>query len=291
MTMEPPKVYSGSGDPLLASLLDLLYELRNTDIRLTLAGGYGLYLKHMCVAQSRQRVLISDIPPARSTSDLDIFLQTELFAHPRELRLVREALNQLGYIPKAPNWQFVMPDSGIARLKIDLHARTPDPDAYPDLKNDSVRVKPTESVGLHGRHTPEAVTIEEFPLEIIVSGSLANSESFQAPIYLPHAHPFLMMKLHAFRDQELEGRLDFARKHAIDVYTITALMTEVEYETCKKLSISYADHPAIISAAEIVRQYFSDDKSIGVIRFMEDGFHPRESDIEMFLRALTETLL
>ena len=65
---------------LTASLLDLLYELLETPVRLIIGGGFGLYLKQ----QNRKdgvRTLL-DPTPARSTGDIDIFLRTEILAYP-----------------------------------------------------------------------------------------------------------------------------------------------------------------------------------------------------------------
>ena len=41
-------------DPLTANLLDLLFELREHPIPLTIGGGFGLYLKRMRLDQTRE---------------------------------------------------------------------------------------------------------------------------------------------------------------------------------------------------------------------------------------------
>ena len=46
-------------DPLTVNLLDLLYELREHPIPLTIGGGFGLYLKRMQLDQTRERTLFS----------------------------------------------------------------------------------------------------------------------------------------------------------------------------------------------------------------------------------------
>jgi len=65
-------------DILQTTLLDILYELRDSDLPLILGGGYGLYLKQHQVASSNVPLLLNAIPPPRATNDLDIFLRTEL---------------------------------------------------------------------------------------------------------------------------------------------------------------------------------------------------------------------
>lgn len=62
-------------DLLEASLLDILYELKDTEISLILGGGYGLHLKRLHALKKKasgERLLLSVVSPARSTNDLDI---------------------------------------------------------------------------------------------------------------------------------------------------------------------------------------------------------------------------
>ena len=65
-------------DPLRACLLDLLYELRDHDIPLTVGGGYGLFLKRMYLADRKEQTLFAQLPEPRATNDIDVFLRAEL---------------------------------------------------------------------------------------------------------------------------------------------------------------------------------------------------------------------
>ncbi len=58
---------------LQTALLDLLYELQGTDIKLIIGGGYGIYLKSDSVRHLGVRTLLHAWPEARSTNDLDLF--------------------------------------------------------------------------------------------------------------------------------------------------------------------------------------------------------------------------
>ena len=49
-------------DPLTANLLDLLFELREHPIPLTIGGGFGLYLNRMRLDETRERTLFSNCP-------------------------------------------------------------------------------------------------------------------------------------------------------------------------------------------------------------------------------------
>src|SRR2546428_1493149 len=110
---------------LEANLLDLLFELRDADIRLILGGGYGLNLKHRYIRETGARTLLQPFPEARSTNDLDLFLRTEIIADPRRTRLLAEALQRLGCRPveSARYFQFIrtVPLLGEAReVKFDI---------------------------------------------------------------------------------------------------------------------------------------------------------------------------
>src|SRR5262249_1240812 len=136
-------------DLMQSCLLDLLYELRETDIPLILGGGYGIYQKRRQALASGERLLIATPPPARSTSDIDVFLTSELLAGPERLPQFRDALQRLGYrvIESAKYYHFVRPIPGSDReIKIDLLTREPDQERYPQLKADARRVGPKKSI-------------------------------------------------------------------------------------------------------------------------------------------------
>jgi hypothetical protein len=59
-----------TADPLLATLLDVLYELRNDDLPLVLGGGYGLYLRQIRFQESGKPSLLEAVPPLRAIIDL-----------------------------------------------------------------------------------------------------------------------------------------------------------------------------------------------------------------------------
>jgi hypothetical protein len=55
---------------LQTALLDLLYEVRSTDIKVIVGGGYGIYLKTTHVRQIEARTLLKEWPEPRSMSDV-----------------------------------------------------------------------------------------------------------------------------------------------------------------------------------------------------------------------------
>ena len=288
----------GSGeivDPLQATLLDLLYELREADLPLILGGGYGLFLRQKQVIESRERLLLTSVPPLRSTNDLDFFLRTELMADSTRLKPLREALDRLGFtvIASAQNYQFAR----VFRLggqewdvKIDLLTRKPDRVEYPRLKFDARRVSPHPSVGVHAHTTPEAVAIEADVTPLTVDGQRTDGAEYSGTVYLPTSYAFLMMKLFALRDQWQNDRKDYGRKHALDVYTVIAMLTEAEFDRSLTLRNRYQATAEATEAALVVAQLFADGNAPGSLRLREHPNFPRVTPGEWneFLRTLTE---
>lgn len=95
-------------DPLQANLLDLLYELRDSEVQLIIGGGYGLYLKRRIGEETNQATLCSFIPLARPTEDLDVFLATQILVDPAKAKIVLEAIQALkcSPVPEKENFQF-----------------------------------------------------------------------------------------------------------------------------------------------------------------------------------------
>lgn len=286
---------TGIPDPLEVTLLDLLFELREVTFPLILGGGYGLYLRQRQVIASGDALLLSAIPPLRSTSDLDVFLRTELLADSEKLKPLRDALDRMGFtvIPSAQNYQFARKFTFGGRewdIKVDLLAREPDPAIHPRLKFDARRVKPDPSVGIHAHTTPEAVAIEDEATPLSVSGKRTDGDDYSGVIYLPSSYAFLMMKLFALRDQwQAEGK-DYGRKHALDIYTIVAMLTQAELTKSLLIRDRYQATDAATEAGRIVRELFSDTDAPGSLRLREHpGFPPGAlAEMEGFRGILAE---
>ena len=80
---------------LRTALLDLLYRIQNTDIKLIIGGGYGIYLKTEYVRVRELRTLLQEWPAPRSTNDLDLFLRPELLIESAKLKPLAESLARL----------------------------------------------------------------------------------------------------------------------------------------------------------------------------------------------------
>ncbi len=282
-------------DLLEASLLDLLYELKDTEISLILGGGYGLHLKRLHALKKKasgERLLLSVVSPARSTNDLDIFLRTEIIANPEQVKQFRDALDRLGFrvIESAKYYQFVRTittaDGKDSEVKIDLLTRRPDPAMYSNLEVDDRRVRPKPSLGLHAHTTNEALAIEDDSVEILLSGVRTMGDSFSARIYVPQTYSFLMMKLFAFRDQSDKEWKEYGREHALDLYTLVSILTEDEFAESQNIAARYKDSTEANEAGEIVASLFADPASLGVRRLREHYLFSANMDIEQFIAVL-----
>ena len=85
----------------------------------------------------------------------------------------------------------------------------------------------------------------------------------------PKAYPYLMMKLFAFRDQYEKEWKGFGREHALDLYTLVSIMTEVEYQKTLELARRYAAAEVAAEATRIVNSLFAGPDSLGTLRLRE----------------------
>ncbi len=278
---------------LHVALLDLLYELRDADIKLIIGGGYGIYLRTEHRRFSGERTLFGTWPEARSTNDLDLYLRPELLMDSAQLEPLSKALKELGYnpVPGAQNYQFVKPGPGGERagsLKIDILTGPENRFHGTRVSVDERRAKPRPSVGVHAHPTNEAITLEEGLLEISISGNLGSGDAWKSEVFLPHPYTFLMMKLFAFTDRFEDDNKEFGRYHALDMYTILSTTTEKEWNEAVEFSKQYSGNPFVIEAGKLVEQYFSADNQGGIIRLKESQYYRPEFQISVFMSALQE---
>jgi hypothetical protein len=276
---------------LQTALLDLLYELQDSDVKLIIGGGFGIYLKVEHVRQLGVRTLLNEWPEPRSTNDLDLFLRPELLIQPVKLKPLRDAFARLGYVPVVPNYQFVKPGregSQAGSSKIDLLTGPEDRFDGTKVRTDDYRAKPTPSVGIHAHPVNEALTLEEGLLSKPLEGRMSTGIQWQGEIFLPHSFTFLMMKLFAFRDQHDKADKGSGRHHALDLYTILATTTEIEWNQCTALSRKFSDEKYFKDAGDLVSNYFSDLNGWGMIRLRESPYFRKELQLDIFMSSLKE---
>ena len=278
---------------LQTSLQDLLYEIKGTDIKLIIGGGFGLYLKINQVQRQGTRTLLREWPEPRSTNDLDLFLRPALLIEPSKLNPLVRAIARLGYkvVPGAEKYQFVKPGpegSEAGSIKIDILTGPQTCFKNTKVKVDARRARPNPSVGIHAHPVDEAPSLEEGLFPFQVDGRSGSDHAWQAEVFVPHPYTFAMMKLFAFRDRIDDANKEFGRYHALDLYTIMATTIEEEWRLALVLKRQYRDQPYVLEAGRLVSEHFSSLDRLGMVRLRESPYYRREFQFDEFISALRE---
>ena len=278
---------------LQTALLDLLYEIRDAEIKLIIGGGFGIHLKANYIRNNRDRIFFREKPEARSTNDLDLFLRPELLIHSDKLKPLAEAITKLGYnvITGAEKYQFAKQgpgDSEAGSIKIDILTGPRNTFEGTSVKTDDRRARPQPSVGIHAHTVNEAPTLKEGLLVVPLKGNLSSGKPWDDEISLPHPYTYLMMKLFAFRDRRNDPDKDLGRYHALDLYTILANTTETEWEEAKGFRDRFKNESYVSQAKEIVSEHFSELGQLGLIRLRESPYYRPEFQLTEFMSALKE---
>jgi len=278
---------------LQTALLDLLQEIRGSEIRLIIGGGFGIYLITNHAKRLNKRTLLDQWPEPRSTNDLDLFLRPELLIESSRLKPLVSAITGLGYqvVPGAENYQFVKagPSGTVAgSVKIDILTGAQSCFQGTRVKVDTRRARPKPSVGMHAHPVDEALTLEQGLLPILLAGTLSSGHTWESEIFLPHPYTFSMMKLFAFRDRLDDPDKEFGRYHALDLYTILATTTEEEWEYALQLRDQHKNEPFTIEAGQLVSEYFSAPERLGMIRLRESPYYRPDLQIGKFMSVLQE---
>jgi predicted nucleotidyltransferase len=279
-------------EPLIANLLDLLYELQGRNVPITVGGGFGLYLKRQHLGSTGQRTLFDQLPAPRATNDLDLFLRAEVIADLDRTREVAEAIRRLGYTvvedAKFYHWKREVA-VGSARQEVRIDVLVGPLGEFQNRVHIRPRlVRPKGSIEFHASPVDEAMHIEDEPIGVHVAGRRSTGEPHAATVYIPHAFPYLMMKLHAFDDRKDDADKDLGRHHALDLYTIVGMMTEKEYERVKELGAAYAADPRVKRARAIVRDHLAGSTALGILRLREHTLFRQELLLEEFMSVLAE---
>jgi predicted nucleotidyltransferase len=279
-------------DPLTMNLLDLLFELRERPVPLTIGGGFGLYLKRMRLDETHERTLFSQLPMPRATNDLDLFIRADVLCDLGSMKTVTAALDHLGYkaVPEAQymQWKKHIDLHGHDReIKVDLLVG-PLGQFRDRLHVKGVRARPVGAIKLHAHTVEEAVHIDQSPATITVSGNRSNGQFSELQIHLPHPFTYLMMKLFAFRDRKDDADKDLGRHHALDLYTIVAMQTEAEYQESLRLAGLYRQDRHVETAHGIIRSDFAEPTSIGVLRLREHSLFRPEFPVGEFIGVLKD---
>ncbi|WP_229832226.1 hypothetical protein, partial [Deinococcus metalli] len=189
---------------------------------------------------------------------------------------------------KVPYFQFVKSGSSGPNgqeVKVDFLSPLPGPDAGA-VKVNAMRVGATKHApgepSLHAYATPELIALDAPGLTFDVGGSGTDGQHRTGRVTLPHPFTLMLMKLHAFADEhrgkrDLGPRPAYARKHALDLLTLAALLTPEESDQLPTLRQAYIGLPPMQAAADIVRESFSARSDAGVA-YLQPPLPPRSED-------------
>jgi hypothetical protein len=270
--------------PLHTALLDIATRLAESDIRLVIGGGYGLYLKQ-CELLSKQTTEtlfpVEAWPAPRATADLDLFFPMKVLVELEDMQQVRQVLDDLNFeaVKGSEYWQFSRKTETDDVVKVDLMTEPIENDLREKLKidrGDERRVRPKGQLKLHARPAPEAVRLAEHSTELEISGKTSDGSTANAVVIIPGTFTYLMMKVTAFDDQLENNDKQFGRHHALDVYRAIGMMNEKEYEEAKEDSQACRALPQFVRAQGVVKVHFQSQTGLGAIRIREHSlYHDR----------------
>lgn len=289
-----------TGDPMLTGLAELIDALGPLADRVLLAGGYGLYLKQLHLADLDQETLIAGEhwPTARATNDFDLILEMELLASAPDMTLLRRALDDLGYEPmeNARFFHFQRGGREPGALRVDLLGPQPD-----RVGTDArIRHRPDRRAGPRGPGRPkvhawpaEGVLLEEesgaatrIPLRV-----LSNTGQPPRVVRVPHTFTSMLMKLSAYGNQKRDGHPGY-EKNAIDLYRVIAMTSPEEDAAMPGLLAGALTNPVVAACRELVAAEFSHPDAPGVVEVRQHAGWPGPSapDVERFVSALEDYL-
>lgn len=285
-------------DPLSNELVKIAKALKPYDVKLIIGGGYGLALKTQQIIDSGEMTRL-EIPPARSTEDLDLFLQLEIITDADKMEAIRDVLENLDYKPVTEFFQFeteIELSAGQGTVKVDLLAPSPHTEAHREqVKISKPRIRPLHAKNIHAYLTEEAITIEEKLTRL----TLSNDQD-TADVYLPHPYTFLVLKLFALRDHlnkekqpaDEQTKQPKAPEHAFDIYRIVSMFTESEWNEAKELAGQYRADEIILEAREITSAIFGSLAAEGPLAARRHaatvGYEIENSDLQKVLDDLHE---
>lgn len=285
-------------DEIWPHFAPLWTDLRGVSPGLLLAGGYGLFLKQrwlqskvkflatekgqLLVTETGARLIAEDGIKSlvgisdwldqnpRVTKDMDFIVELNIIASPTDQQKLHNVLEAHIFKVVVGNarWQFEKHLDAHRRVVLDFLSPSP-AGSRNDLRVEAPRVKPKPSlknVGIHGRETTEAVGCSLHPFSFVFN---------DLEITIPNAVTLTIMKLAAMRDQwqisqtsaetpDQRRKADFdARKHAIDVCRVLAMMTREENDQAKNVLNAIRTTPVFTDAVQIYKEFFERDEGWG----------------------------
>jgi hypothetical protein len=226
----------------------------------------------------------------RSTNDLDCFLGADVISDSSKTRRIAEVLQVLGFASIQDHWQFSKTLDSRGELHIDLLAADVPASLRDKIQrpNDQRRLRPKGFDRLHGRRTPEAVTIHQHTTRMD-----ASTNGREAYVLVPHPMSFILMKLFAFRDRLGDSSNEYGAYHAFDALQIVDSLDQTEWSEAQMLLADPSAAAIVGTAQSIVATHFESARSDGSIRLFDyarsrQGIPLTVAQLEHFVEELRD---
>ena len=275
---------------LTTSLLDLIHEINDSDMKLIVGGGFGIYLKSEYVRKNNLKTLFEALPDCSATNDSDLFLHSDLQLYSNKQKPLSSAIQNLGYdvIIGTQKNQYTNQRKTGENVSINIITNHDHIVQEKKLQKASRRVHTNTSVNLNSHEVNDAVSIEDNLLPISLSGNLSTGEHFYADVYLPHAYTLLLTKIFAFIEHLNDINKELGRCHALDIYTVVATILEKEWVEIRYLYSRYKRNLHVIDASHYVHQLFTEKSHLGILRLKECKYFLPNLMIDDFISAMKE---
>ncbi len=278
-------------DPVIRHLLDIL-KIASPDCFI-LGGGLGLNIKRSHLVYHEVPTLVAELPEARATTDIDLFLKLDVFLKSEQGQALRVVLDELQYTVHTAKWRFGKPFDPLlpgAEVFVDLLARLPNEGESVRVRNR--RVGSRSHSGLHGRETPEAFAVEAAPLQV----DIRNADGIAARVLVPHPYAWINMKVRAAHDWHRyrnhpwplgQNQKPPSGKHVFDAALIIAMLTEEELAEARDLAATWRTHPIASDIREEAAVLFGEPTARG---WLEARRQNMVDDHDLIWSAMREVL-
>lgn len=264
-------------DQLLVELVALQQEFKKDGIPLILGGGMSFYIRrtYLKTKPSTRYPFQTD---ARTTNDLDIFLNSNLIVSKEKVEKIKDALATLGYTidPQARNFQFkkqVIVFGQTRNIKVDLLSAPPPEEDLDKVNITAPRIKPKRAEGIHAYITKEAAGIDIGLIPVECKQFSTNPRiTVDDKIFIPSSYNYIILKLNAFNDRKNDGdpKSDYGRHHAYDIFATVSQMNEEDWTVAKQHHHEEKEEEYFKKTTEIQKGCFSSLTDIGTVRLREN---------------------
>lgn len=102
------------------------------------------------------------------------------------------------------------------------------------------------------------------------SVSVLSGETKISNIFIPSGFNYIILKLHAYRDRVEDESVDLGRHHKYDIFGVIKDMDRSDWKNAAAHFEAEKESDYINSSIDIINEFFSTPKSLGIIRLQEN---------------------